>query len=105
MSEQTTASNEYRVLCEEVLDISSASELRDQLLQALVSERPVVLDAEHVERVDTAALQVLSAFVRDAGAHDQAVRWHAPSQSLQRSAALLGLAGVLGLAEQQAVDG
>ncbi len=68
-----------------------------------MSERPVVLDAEHVERVDTAALQVLSAFFHDAGAHDQVVRWHLPSQNLQRAAALLGIQEILGLAGEHPV--
>ncbi|NOX75939.1 MAG: STAS domain-containing protein [Gammaproteobacteria bacterium] len=96
--ETAAEGHEFRITCDEILDISSAGTFRDQLVQALVSERPVVLDAEHVERVDTAVLQVLGAFFHDAGAHDQMARWHKPSRNLQQAAALLGMQGILGLA-------
>ncbi len=73
------------------LDISCAGQLRGQLQQALTSNQPVVLDAANVERVDTAALQVLTAFFKDAGAQKLEVQWKEPAQTLVNAAQLLGL--------------
>jgi anti-anti-sigma regulatory factor len=73
------------------LDIAGAGRLREQLLQALTGKQPVVLDAANVERVDTAALQVLTAFFKDAGAQNLDVQWKEPAQALKNAARLLGL--------------
>jgi anti-anti-sigma regulatory factor len=81
--------------CGEVMDISTTAELRAQLLTALESGQPVVLDAGRVERIDTAALQVLSAFFQDANSQQQTVQWKNPSQAISSSAELLGLSSLL----------
>lgn len=86
----------------EVMDISATAELRSQLLAALESKKSVILDASQVERADTAALQVLSAFVQDANSQQQTVQWKKPSEALSRSAALLGLSALLNLSTNQA---
>jgi len=83
--------------CGTVLDISTMVEFRQQLVVALTSKQEVELDASQVERADTAALQVLSAFIQDAYAQQQVVVWKAPTEALRRSAALLGLSGLLDL--------
>jgi ABC-type transporter Mla MlaB component len=73
------------------LDIAAADMLREQLMQALTGHQPVVLDAVNVGRVDTAALQVLTAFIKDAGAQNLDVQWKEPTQALRNAAHLLGL--------------
>ena len=73
------------------LDIAGAGLLREQLMQALSEKQPVVIDAANVERVDTAALQVLTAFFKDAGAQNLEVRWKEPAQVLTNAAQMLGL--------------
>lgn len=83
--------------CADVMDITTAAELRTQLIATLESKQPMVLDASRVERIDTAALQALSAFVQDANSQQQTVQWKDPSEVLSRSAELLGLAGLLNL--------
>lgn len=83
--------------CEESMDISMVANFRSQFIQALESGQPVVLDASQVERADTAALQLLSAFFHDANAQQQSVEWKSPSEILCRSADLLGLSQLLGL--------
>jgi phospholipid transport system transporter-binding protein len=96
---------EHVIPCEEALDISTVSELRALLLPLLEQQQPVVLSAAQVTRVDTAALQVLSAFFQDARSRDLAVRWQEPSEAVQRAARLLDLTHTLGLdAEAQALD-
>jgi ABC-type transporter Mla MlaB component len=61
----------------------------------LESGQPVLLDASRVERVDTAALQVLSAFFQDAKSQQQSAEWQEPSEALLSSAQLLGLSSLL----------
>lgn len=70
--------------------------LRTTLTAALA--RPASeLDGAAVARVDTAALQLLAAFVRAAAERRHPVRWLGASAVLGESAGLLGLAQVLDL--------
>ena len=87
--------------CGESMDISVTAELHTQLLKALESKQTVVLDAAQVERADTAALQMLSAFIQDANAQQQTVQWKSPSEALSVSAELLGLSSLLKLSTNQ----
>lgn len=50
-----------------------------------------------VEVIDTAALQLLLAFVREVKHHDHCVDWKSPSETLYRAARLSGLQDELGL--------
>ena len=90
-------SEERCVDCGDVMDIAGAQELRGQLLDALASQQTVTLDASHVERADTAALQVLGAFFKDAISQKQTLQWKDPSTVLSGSAALIGMTEVLHL--------
>lgn len=102
MSYEVAVEGVFRVIdCGEVIDIATTAELRTQLLAALESKQPVVLDAAQVERADTAALQMLSAFIQDANAQQQTVQWKAPSEALSVSAELLGLLSLLKLSTNQ----
>src|SRR5689334_13826587 len=76
----------------------AAACVRLQLLDALDGPASVVeLTAEALARVDTAGLQLLAAFVRDARAHHKDIRWVSPSATLIAAAGRLGLTGGLGL--------
>lgn len=57
----------------------------------------VQIDGGTAERVDTAAVQLLAAFVRDLRADGRNVEWTACSPALLRAARMLGLAAALGL--------
>jgi len=87
--------------CGGVMDITDAVELHARLLILLESKQPVLLDASRVERTDTAALQVLSAFIQDANSQQQEVKWKKPSEALTRSAELLGLSSLLKISTSQ----
>jgi ABC-type transporter Mla MlaB component len=87
----------HTINCSESMDISVVETLQAQLIEALESGQTVVLDAHQVERADTAALQVLSAFFQDAKTQAQKIEWKEPSDALCRSAALLDLSNVLNL--------
>ena len=73
------------------LRLSQAPVLRERLLKALAAGSPVTLDGGNVTQVDTAALQVLCAFTRDAAGQGLTVAWGEVSQVLRDGAAMLGL--------------
>ena len=85
------------VVLDEVLDIASASDLRTKLVQIIGLDQTVSLDASSVTRADTAALQILSAFIQDARLKQQEIHWKEPSRVLCQSAELLGLVNIMGL--------
>ena len=85
------------VVLDEVMDISVAAQWRENLLKALNDEGPVLLDASRVERIDTAGLQVLTAFVKDLRAANKSMQWQEPAESLCRAVQLLGLNDALQL--------
>jgi phospholipid transport system transporter-binding protein len=88
-SAQSTITN--TILLDNSLDIAGASQLRQRLLTVLQEKAPVALDAANIEKVDTAALQVLTAFFKDAEAANVLVQWKQPSDVLKKAARLLGL--------------
>lgn len=57
----------------------------------------VTLDVSAVERVDTATMQLLCAFVRDRNGRNQGVTWRGESEALQDAVRLLGVGALLGL--------
>ena len=75
----------------ENLDISSVSELKAELTSALDLGSPVVLDPSAVERADTASLQLLLAFLREATRSSVAVRVLRGSEAFHEAAQTLGL--------------
>jgi ABC-type transporter Mla MlaB component len=87
---------ETQVVFEPQLDVAQTRGLYRELDSALTTRKPLALDASHVERIDTAALQLLAAFccaARDAGV---AVRWRGASKALRSAAAFLDLRQTLG---------
>jgi anti-anti-sigma regulatory factor len=66
-------------------------------LLELLAHIPVALNAAKVERVDTAALQLLVAFHRDAVAHGMHPTWAGVSDVFRDAVALLGLTNALEL--------
>ena len=93
----TEASHTTLIYCSPELDISGAKDLSETLQAALRAQCPVVLEATHVERVDTAVLQMLCAFVRDAQASGMVVQWRQPSPALENAARLLNVRPCLAL--------
>jgi len=77
--------------------IRNVTAFQAELAQRLDDSGPVQIDGGGAERVDTAILQLLAAFVRDAKADGRKLEWTACSASLQRAASSLGLEAALGL--------
>lgn len=79
------------------LVISGAAELYAQLGEALDQPEPVVLDAGAVERLDTAGVQLLQAFVQARDENAGPWRWENVGRALTDTAALLGMQQMLKL--------
>lgn len=79
------------------LDITGARNLHALLGKAMKRKPPLILDASQVERIDTAALQILAAFCHSLRESDIELSWDNPSINLRRAAESMGLSTVLGI--------
>lgn len=64
----------------ESLSIAQVGELYGQLLTSIADEKAINLDLSQIERVDTAAIQLLYSFQRDAAAQGLVIIWSNPSK-------------------------
>jgi len=71
--------------------IREGAELHKQLLAQLNCAEPVTIDIAAVERIDTAAIQLLYAFERARLAAGRELRWRGASETLAQALAVLGL--------------
>jgi ABC-type transporter Mla MlaB component len=77
--------------------VKDAAALKTSLCAFSNHSDAVTLDVSAVERVDTATMQLLCAFVRDRSGRNQSVSWRGESQALQDAVRLLGIGALLGL--------
>ena len=77
--------------------VKDAAALKAALLKVVGLPATVSLDVRSVERVDTATLQLLYAFVRDRAQRQLAVEWLGCPKALVESSRLLGVHQMLGL--------
>jgi len=94
MSEEVLQSNE--IIFNEVLDITQVMEYYEQFNRLLNSHKEITLNAEKVERVDGAALQLLLAFVKEAAKLNVSVVWSGVSGSFVTCARYIALEDELG---------
>ena len=80
----------------DILTIEQSAAMHAELGRHLGAKN-VVLDAGSLTRVDTAGLQLLTAFIRAAEGRGARVEWRAPQAALRESARRLGLEGALRL--------
>ena len=77
--------------------VSGASSLKESLAGLLDEPLPVTLDITALQRIDTAGLQVITAFIRDRAGHGRTVEWQGTAPALTTAAQLLGLTSLLRL--------
>jgi len=77
--------------------VSDAAALKEHLGALLAEPRPVTLDISALQRIDTAGLQVVTAFVRERTGNGLAVEWRGTAPVLTTAAQLLGLTSILNL--------
>ena len=79
--------------------IAQAGELKDRLAKLFERKSAVTLDGSELERIDTAILQLLACFARDAKQRGITVKWKGPSESARASISLVGIEQALGIPE------
>ncbi len=77
--------------------IAESAPLQADLSRLLNKDTPVTLDAKELQRIDTAGMQVIVAFVRERNASGRQVEWRNTPPTLLSAARLLGLGTLLGL--------
>lgn len=77
--------------------VSNADSLKEQLAGLLDESRPITLDITALQRIDTAGLQVITAFVRERAGLGRQVEWQGAAPVLATAAQLLGLTTLLKL--------
>ena len=97
MSQSGPSDNGLMIDCNAVFDISVVTDFKAMLQQSLAGGQAIVLDASKVERIDTAALQLLTALCQDSVTKGVEISWVNPSESLTYAAKLMGLESVLRL--------
>jgi ABC-type transporter Mla MlaB component len=100
VSEPVAASNvEPVIVLAANCSVKDAAALKSSLCAVANQSVAVTLDTSAVERVDTATMQLLCAFVRDRSARNQSVVWRGVSQALKDAVRLLGVSALLGFDE------
>jgi len=101
MSEDdVSGADPHVVVLGEVVDITTVRPLWQQLSDVVQTKRSVVLQGGAVAQVDTAGMQLLSAFVQEANGKSIAVSWQDVSDTLRNVARLLNLSGHLQLPDE-----
>jgi ABC-type transporter Mla MlaB component len=77
--------------------VAGASALKESLASLLDEPQPITLDITALQRIDTAGLQVLTAFIRERASHGRTVEWRGAAPALSGAAQLLGLTSLLRL--------
>ena len=77
--------------------IRTITSLQTELAERLDESGPLQIDGTAVDRVDTAGLQLLAAFVRDLRAEGRPLEWIGCCDALKKAAQALGLHTALGL--------
>jgi ABC-type transporter Mla MlaB component len=77
--------------------VAGASALKEGLASLLDEPQPITLDITALQRIDTAGLQVLTAFIRERAGHGRTVEWQGVAPVLTSAAQLLGLTSLFRL--------
>ncbi len=96
MNVEPTQAGEPIVVMAANCSVKDAAALKVSLCAIANQSIDVTLDVSAVERVDTATMQLLCAFVRDRSGRQQNVIWRGESQALQDAVRLLGVGALLG---------
>ena len=91
------ASAKSRVTLDKINNIDSVGKLHTKLKKSVARGVDVNLRGGEVEVIDTTALQLLLAFVREVRTSGNNVNWQSSSQALCETAKLSGLINELGL--------
>ena len=79
------------------ISITETARLRDDLLEIMKVDGGIAIDASQVQRIDTAGLQLLAAFVENANTCKRSLAWWGETAALTEAAERLGLADLMQL--------
>jgi ABC-type transporter Mla MlaB component len=91
------AANPTTLTLEAQCVVSDAATLKESLASLLDEPLAVTLDISALQRIDTAGVQLITAFIRERATRGRAVEWQGSAPVLQSAAQLLGLTSLLGL--------
>jgi phospholipid transport system transporter-binding protein len=77
--------------------LAEADSLKAELASRLAAPEAITVDVSALQRIDTAGLQLLAAFVRDRRTAGRTVHWRGRAPALEAAADLLGLKDMLEL--------
>ncbi len=93
--------NDHIVIhCGTSLGIHSITAQMETLNKALSIQKTLIIDAEELSEIDTAAMQLFLAFKNAAARQNIAIQWRNPSKTLMQVSALLGMQEQLGLSSK-----
>jgi ABC-type transporter Mla MlaB component len=84
--------------------VKDAAALKQTLSSVAQDAATVTIDVTALERIDTSAMQLLCAFVRDRAARNQQVAWNGTSDAFAEAARLLGVSELLAFSSARAAD-
>jgi ABC-type transporter Mla MlaB component len=79
--------------------VKDAAGLQQTLCKVAQETATVIVDVAALDRIDTATMQLLCAFVRDRAARNQKVAWNGTSRALGEASRLLGVSALLAFAK------
>ena len=79
--------------------VAQSAALKSGLQSLLARSAPITLDVAALQRIDTAGMQLIAAFVRERESRGRQVKWRGAAPALISAARLLGLAPALSLPE------
>jgi anti-anti-sigma regulatory factor len=82
--------------------IADASQLKSGLEKLLNDTEVVILDISAVQRIDTAGIQVITAFIRERESQGRQCQWQGQAPAVTAAIKLLGLDALLTLPEVEA---
>lgn len=94
-------SSPRNVVLDEQVRISDAAELKS-LLEKYLHRKRLTIDASKVKKIDTSAMQLLTAFALEADNRSIKINWQSPSPRFLETARLLGLTAPLNLPADEA---
>lgn len=96
--------NATRLELDSSIDISSVMDLRQQLAASFEQGLPVTLAASAVERMDTAAVQLLYSGFQHAKDHGVQISWHGVSDGMKDAFRFAGLESWLNESAESAAN-
>lgn len=95
--ENESGSGNIRITLPEEIRIANAEQFKEDLIIAIESDSKITIDGSKVNRIDTAAIQLLTALSHECNEQGHPLIWEGVSEKFLSYVKLLGLQESLGL--------